>query len=297
MSVATTDSICAAVDGLLFQSTDNGGVLDITTPTVNARVALQGAQILNWQPTGHADVFWRSTQPNAGAGLAMRGGIPLCWPWFSRHPTDPTKPQHGFARNAVWQLTAAQRTDDSVSLTLSLPPAISQQHGLETEASAQFTLHIGTTLEAQLVTLNHGPGVLNLTAALHTYFAVGDIGAIVIDGLDGATFRDNTDAGRTKTHTGALRIASEIIALFDEAPARTSVTDPILQRRIDIVRVGGASTVVWNPGATARTFIDIQPGAEKYFVCVESGLIGSSVTTLAPGERHSVGVSYSLSHL
>jgi glucose-6-phosphate 1-epimerase len=271
-----------------------GDVIDIVVPQATARIARQGAQLLSWRPRGETtDVLWCSPLAPLTGGKAIRGGIPICWPWFGPHTSDPKRPQHGFARNLPWRFAPASIINGSATLTATLSAADCAAFQPEHALDAELTLTIGQDLRLQLTTTNRGTTIAPLSLALHTYFAVSDVAAIHIDGFDGATYRDNTRGGALTAHTGPMRITAETIALFDHAPARQTLHDSGFNRRIAITS-NGPSTIVWNPGASAATMADIPPGDAARFVCVESGAIGSQAIALAPGHRHVLDVSYSV---
>ncbi len=289
-----------AVDGVRLGQSRGGLVIDVATPSANATIALQGAQILSWAPRGHDDMLWCSPVSPLGGGKAIRGGIPICWPWFGMHE-DTAKPQHGFARNLVWDLVDAAQLDDDgghVVLTLKLPRRATEREHFVYGAQATAFIDIGRTLSLRVETDNEGDEPFTITEALHTYFSVGAASAISIEGLAGRTFRDNTDGGREKTQTGPIAIRAETVALFDVSPELLTIRDPVLKRRIRIARdADSRSTVVWNPGAAAANMIEIPKGDETRFVCVESGNIGRAAIPIAPGESHACGVTYSLEPL
>lgn len=289
-----------AVDGVRLGQSRGGLVLDIATNAATATIALQGAQILSWAPRGHTDMLWCSPVSPLGGGKPIRGGIPICWPWFGPHE-DATKPQHGFGRNLVWDLVDIAQLDDDgghTVVTLRLPSEAKERGLFADGAMATAFIDIGRTLSLRVETDNEGDEPFTITEALHTYFSVGAASAIMIDGLDGATYRDNTDGGRAKTQTGPISIRRETIALFDRAPDVLTIKDPVLKRRIRISRDADShSTVVWNPGAAAAGMIEIPKGDETRFVCVESGNIGGSAVTIEPGGNHSCGVSYRIDPL
>ena len=295
--LAQAQSVLGSIAGISASIRDGGAVIDIATPAVHASIALQGAQVLNWRPSGQShDVLWLSSLARLGGGKAIRGGIPLCWPWFGMH-ADPAKPQHGFARNSQWHLTSATRAGDDVTLVFALPRDCAGLEHLEGQADLQLRVTIGAALDITLETTNIGGQPFTTTQALHTYFRVGDVSRIEIVGLDGATYRDNTDGGREKRQSGVLTLPRETVALFDQAPETHVLTDPLLARRITITRTSGASTVVWNPGTAAATMGDIPPGQQANFVCIESGAIGRSQLVVLPGKTVRIGARYEVAGL
>lgn len=281
--------VVAGVDGVSIAERDGGTVIDIATRAGHAAIALQGAQVLHWQPAGQThDVLWMSPVARLGGGKAIRGGVPICWPWFGPH-ADPGKPQHGYARNCMWSIVEARRTGDDVHMVFALPADAPGHEHLPGSAQVRFQVAIGNALAMQLETKNTGAAPLTITQALHTYVRVGDVARIAIDGLDGATYRDNTDNGRAKEQLGAMTIPRETVALFDEASAKSNLTDPVLARRILVTRTAGRSTVVWNPGASAAGMGDVPPPSQTEFVCIESGNIGQAAEHVAPGATIKIG--------
>ena len=261
------------------------GIVSIRSAVCDAEIALQGAQILSWRPKGQADLLWCAALPPAQAGKAIRGGIPVCWPWFGPHASNARLPQHGLVRTIDWRLIATEMRSDDVHVVF------------ETTAETtelRMAITVGARLSLELSTRNVSAHPLAITEALHTYFRVGDVRLIGIHGLDGCRYRDNADGGKDKVFTGVMSMTRETIALFDVAPEAAEIEDPVLGRRISILRHGGRSTIAWHPGANAATFNDVVPGAEKNFVCVESGNIGSSGIVIAPGEVHRLAVRYEI---
>ena len=261
------------------------GFVAIATPDCVAEIALQGAQVLHWRPQGQADVLWCAPLPPAGSGKAIRGGIPVCWPWFGPHATDATQPQHGLVRTANWTLV-------ETAVTVAGARAVFELESWN--CVIRLALEAGRTLSVALSTRNIGATPVIITEALHTYFRVGDVNSISIAGLDGHHYRDNTDGGREKCQYGDCRIAGETIALFDAAPDVCNIDDPLFGRRIAIRRDGGQSTVIWNPGAAAVKISDLPAGEQQHFVCIESGNVGAAAVTVMPGTTHQLAATYEL---
>jgi glucose-6-phosphate 1-epimerase len=291
-------AIIAGHPALALRTDLGGPVIEIATSQAKASIALQGAHVISWQPQGTSEVLWCSPLSRLDTGKAIRGGIPVCWPWFGIHASDATLPQHGYARTAMWTLEPVQpastRADGAMALRFHLPPEQHPKSMCNGPATVSLLVEVGHTLKLTLETVNTGTTPVVITEALHTYFAVGDVKRISINGLDGAIYRDNADGGRSKTQSGDLEIAQETIALFDAAGDSCTLHDPILKRRIAIARTGTRSTIVWNPHANAARMADIPSGAERAFVCIESGAIGEAAVTISPGAKHALGVTYSI---
>jgi glucose-6-phosphate 1-epimerase len=228
-------------------------------------------------------VLWCAPLPPAGAAKAIRGGVPICWPWFGPHASDASQPQHGLVRTADWSLVETRATGDGARISLG--------HAAW-GCTLRLDVSIGRTLAMTLTTTNASGTSVSITEALHTYFRVKDVAGVTVTGLDGLTYRDNTDGGRAKVQVGPVQPAQETIALFADAPATAAIDDPGLRRRILIERRGGQATVVWHPGAAAANVKDIPPAMATGFVCVESATIAPHAVTLAPGASHALSVRY-----
>ncbi len=168
--------------------------LAIETPACRATIALHGAHLISWRPAGSTHpVIYTSPQAIYREGKAIRGGIPLCWPWFGAHPSSPDKhPSHGVARNRFWQLKSAVLENGEFSLTLSLPPdEVTSEHvPFPFHLEARFRL--GRQLQLDLITTNLSSRPVSIGGALHSYFQVSDIEKISLRGLSGTRFIDTT---------------------------------------------------------------------------------------------------------
>jgi D-hexose-6-phosphate mutarotase len=268
-----------------FRTTSNGLLIaDLANPFATGSICLQGGHLLGWQPrTQAAPVIWLSEAARFEPGRAIRGGVPVCWPWFGGHPTDASLPSHGFARTAPWTVTACTPQADGATrialaldraaLRASLPPDRTGGVGLD-GFDLELTATIGATLRVELVTSNHGDAELSISEALHAYFRVADVGAIAVDGLDGAAYIDQVDGNHRKVQRGAIRFTGEVDRVFVDNPATCRIDDPGLDRRIEIEKSGSRSTIVWSPAAEkAQRLGDLGDGAAGWrtMVCVESG--------------------------
>jgi glucose-6-phosphate 1-epimerase len=280
--------------------------LQLTTRHGMAIVALHGAHLLSWVPTGQREVLWLSPQA-LPEPAAIRGGVPVCWPWFARQGQSASALQHGPARVNPWQVSAIHASSDD-AISLSLAPCAQTSHDAGFAAFApglQVSLRItlGETLRQTLHTRNLGSETFQLTQALHSYFAVSHAAQVGIEGLAGLPYQDRlrdlaTDFQRTpfaldqacdRTYYHAPADASA------EATHRYVLADPAWQRRIVIDTQGSQSVVVWNPGHEgARHIIDLPDDGWQDFFCIEATNAGPDVVTLAPGAGHWLGQSLSI---
>ena len=271
-------------------------VAEITGGLAEGGIALQGAHLYRWIPAGRAPVVWLSARAKFGPGQSIRGGVPVCWPWFGPHETDSTLPAHGFARTTPWEvIETGVMPDGSVRLGFRLPrnEANLAQWPYTTPVEIRYTL--GEALAIELLTKNRGTSPIVLGEALHTYFAVSDVREIAVDGLDGTEYLDKVDGGRRKRHTGGVRFGGEVDRVYLGTEADCLIVDPGLSRRIRIEKKGGRSTVVWNPWEEkARKMGDFAADGYLGMVCVESANAADDALILEPGGEHRLWVRYSV---
>jgi D-hexose-6-phosphate mutarotase len=278
--------------GLLFAQIEN----DLATATV----CLQGAQLTHWQPRSQTEpVTFMSAMAQYTEGKPIRGGIPICWPWFGPHATDRSLPQHGFARNLPWEARAPVRLENGATqLSLLLSNNAKTRELWPHRFSLEYCVTIGHVLDIELTTTNTDTEAFLLSEALHAYLRVGDIGAVQVLGLDGAEYIDKVDGQQRKSQEGAVTFAAEIDRLYEDTEARCTIADRLLKRLIHISKRGSHSTVVWNPWekkAAALADLGSAPetrGGWRQFACVESANAGDNTITLTPGERHRLAVRY-----
>ncbi len=256
-----------------------------------ATVSLHGGQLLSWIPVGQRDVLWLSPQ-TLPAPAAIRGGVPVCWPWFSKQGMPQGAMQHGPVRHVMWQKVACGVTDAGHAL-LSLEPdhdgAALQTFAKDLRLRLEFEL--GETLVMRLQTQNQGLTPFALTQALHTYFAVGDVEKVELQGVEGLHYASRIDGMQNNLQSGPFHLN----ALCDNTYAQTSATDsyryqlldPAWERAITIDTRGSSSLVVWNPGAEgAKNMIDVPDTGWANFLCVEATNAGHDTILLAPGAQH-----------
>lgn len=258
-------------DGLVKAVISRGGAA--------GELFLQGAQVTAWQPTGAQPVVFLSPRANLAPGKAIRGGIPVIFPWFGPHPNDPKAPQHGLARTAAWRLDRTEETADGVALEASLAV-----EGFALTYRAVF----GDLLWLHLTARNISAKAAAFEEALHSYFAVSDVEGVSISGLETNGFIDKTADMRLGRSAGApLRLTKETDRVYLDVPDRLAITDPGWNRRIVIEKSGAASTIVWNPWPEkAAAMGDLGADNWRGFVCVETGNVSDNRIELAPGATH-----------
>jgi len=285
---------------VVFKEGPNGqGVVEISNGLAMASIALQGAHLMSWAPHQEELVIWLSPNAKFGPGESIRGGVPVCWPWFGPHPSESSFPTHGFARTVPWEVIEVQALEDG-SNRLGFRLIQNDETYAQWPHSTPLELYmtIGTALEMELVTHNDGPEPVTIGQALHTYFQVSDVRRIAIHGLDGCSYLDKTDEYRRKQQSGPVTFAGETDRIYLESTADCLIDDPGLKRRIRIAKRGSRSTVVWNPWAErAEALGDFDEDGYLRMMCVESANAADDVVTIAPGGTHHLWVRYTVEPL
>jgi glucose-6-phosphate 1-epimerase len=283
---------------IIFEASPLGGpVAVLAAPSGRAVVSLKGAQVLSWQPVDTSEVLWLSPVARLDTAKAVRGGAPVCWPWFGAHPDDAGKPAHGFARTAAFEVAAATADDQTTTLMLVLEPNNAHRALWPHEARLEVTVSVGERLRIALTTTNRAPSPLSLSQAIHTYFRVGDIAAVTVDGLGGCRYR-NALTGEMLRQAGPVRIDREVDRIYETQTAPVVLADTALGRRVGITAHGSASTVVWNPWvAKAERLGDLGPEGYRRMLCLETANAGHDSRRLAPGTGHTLSAEIAVALL
>jgi D-hexose-6-phosphate mutarotase len=264
---------------------------------VAGELYFQGAQVTAWQPGGERPVLFTSPNATIQPGKAIRGGIPIIFPWFGPNRHSLAAPQHGFARTATWRLDRVERLGtESLTLTLSLGDGEVRSRYWPEMFRAIYNVTFARTLSLRLAVQNRATHLITFEGALHSYFAVSDVTAVAISGLAGTTYIDKTQAGRRERQVAALvGVVAETDRVYLGAPARCILEDRGWSRRVVIEKNGAASTVVWNPGADkAAAMADLGDPAWRGMVCVETGNIADDEVRLAAGGEHQMSAVISV---
>lgn len=287
----------ALAGALRFSRAGDGPTLaEIDNALGSASIALEGGQILTWAPKGQEAVVWLSPQAKYVAGKSLRGGVPVCWPWFGPHATESGFPAHGFARNKPWEVVSSEQlADGATRLALKLRQDQETAGWWPHRAELTLAVTVGAALRIELTTRNLGDQPLTLSEALHTYFHVGDIEGVSVSGLEGCAFLDKVDGGSRKTQDGAVTIAGEVDRVYLGTTATTVIHDTGLKRRIRIAKSGSRSTVVWNPWAEkGAKFGDMGDDGYRRMLCVETANALDDAVTVAPGASHALMAEYAV---
>ena len=263
-----------------------------------ASVYLQGAHVAHWQPAeALRPVIWVSARSAFGPGQAIRGGVPVCFPWFANRPGDPAAPLHGFARNLVWEVESARReAGGEVVATFLLRADDRTRACWDGEFELRHTITLGRTLAMALEVRNVGQAEFAITEALHTYFCVSDVREIAVDGLGGTEYIDKVDQFRRKRQPpGPLTLTGMTDRVYVNTQSECVLTDPGLGRRIRVAKQGSDTTVVWNPWQDkAAAMPDFGDDEWPQMICLETANAGAAGVTVLPGQVHTMRAEVSV---
>lgn len=287
------------IDGVIQCEPGEGGLpkVSVTTPLSRAEVYLHGAQVTLFKTAEEPPLLFLSERSRFVTGTPIRGGIPICYPWFGPRSGDVS---HGYARITEWELAATRmHPDGTAGLRFVLPEAAANQGGIRAGAREEWTslkaelyVSVSDRLELELVVTNPSESQnVALENCFHTYFAISDISEIAIEGLQGTQYRDRLQHDQLiKDSDRQIRINSQTDRTYLDASGPVHIHDPGLKRTIAIEKAGSASTVVWNPWTT-QILSDLGPEEYRRLICVESGNVEKNQVVLAPGQSSTLKVS------
>jgi glucose-6-phosphate 1-epimerase len=280
MSAAELNKKFGLAEVVEFAETEHGLVkVAVSRAGITGELYLQGAHVTAWQPAGARPVIFTSSRAVFAPGKPIRGGVPVIFPWFGPHPTDPAQPQHGVARTASWELDAVEPRAEGVALELSLSP-----DGF----ALRYRVVFGEELQLHLAVRNTSTGSANFEEALHSYFAISDVERVRISGLEASAFIDKTAGMQRCPPAGTpLMLSKETDRVYLNTPDGRVVHDPVWGRRIAIATTGAASTIVWNPWPEkAAAMADLGVDNWRGMVCVETGNVADNRLQLPPRATH-----------
>ena len=286
-----------AIDEVLRFSASDTGLLraHVTTPACKAELYLQGAHLTAWQPAGHEPVIFLSERSPLAEGKAIRGGVPIIFPWFGPRTSTAESPRtdgpaHGFARTSEWTLAFAALAGDDLRLTLTLGPNEASRALGYSEFQLAFELTLGRELRMRLTVANAGSAPMRFEEALHTYFTVSDAAAISLNGLAQTEYIDKTDDMQRKMQQDAtLRLTAWTDRLYLNTATTVTLDDPGFGRRITVAKSHSNSTVVWNPWAElSAKMADMTAENWRSMTCIETVNAAENAVLLQPTETHTM---------
>ncbi len=279
------------IPGLASVGEGNGAMprVQITSSLCEAEMYLHGAQVTSWKPAGNNndEVLFLSSKSRWTDGQAIRGGIPICFPWFRAKANDPQAPAHGFVRTKSWQLESILKENDAVAITMVTESDEHTRHWWPGEFRLVHRATFGSQLKLELVCTNTGTTPLRFEEALHTYNRVADVQDVRLHGLDTVSFLDNTDSNKEKAQRGDVAIASQTDSAYLNTQNTVELSDPRMRRRIRLAKANSLTTVVWNPWREkASELRDLADGEWTQFLCVEASNILDATVHIESGQEH-----------
>ena len=285
-------------DQLQFnQEVDGFVMVDISNEYAKARVSTYAGQVVSFIPNdADNDLLFLSDKAIYQDGKAIRGGTPICWPWFGDDTSGFGRPSHGFVRNQPWSvLASAELADGRTSVTLGLSDTEGSLAVWPYPFELELEVIVGHKLEVKLTTRNTGSKIFSLSQALHSYFNVSDVNNISISGLDGKNYLDKLDDFNSKRQSGDVTISEEIDRIYQQAPESVWLKDTGFDRTINIKSLGSNTTVIWNPWLTSVAKItDLDDSSYRNFICVETANAADDMVTIQPNNEHAITAIYEI---
>ena len=271
--------------------------IEINNSKAHATISTYSGQVLSYRPKDQQhDLLFVSDKAYYEDGKAIKGGIPVCWPWFGPDPDDQGRPAHGFVRNRQWGVTASESlADGSTRVVLSLVDTDETRGIWPHPFRLDIEITVGDSLTVALVTHNTGDKNVTISQALHSYFQVGDISKVRVLGLDGADYLDKVDDAARKTQAGPITIDGEVDRIYTGVTGEQVIDDESLGRKIHISSRGCSTAVVWNPWSEiAASMGDLGDDDYRKMICVETANAGPETVEIAAGGEYRLEAEYTI---
>jgi glucose-6-phosphate 1-epimerase len=271
--------------------------IEINNAKAHATISTYSGQVLSYRPkTQQHDLLFVSDKAYYENGKAIKGGIPVCWPWFGADPDNLGRPAHGFVRNRQWEVTGSKSlADGSTKVIMGLIDSDETRDIWPHPFRLSIEITVGDSLKVALLTQNTGAESITISQALHTYFYVGDIGQVQVLGLDGAEYLDKVDDFAHKTQSGPVTVQSEVDRIYKGVTGELIIDDASLRRKIRIASSGCSTAVVWNPWIEiAASMADLEDGDYKRMICVETANAGPETVEIAASDEYRLEAEYTI---
>ena len=272
-------------------------VIEIKNEYAKAVISVYAGQVLSFQPVAQAeDMMFLSSQAYYQEGKAMKGGTPICWPWFGPDPEAKGRSSHGFVRNRLWQMREVVTTQDGATqVIMGLVDTEETRTIWDYAFDVAIAITVGSSLTVELITRNTGDRPFFITQALHTYFKIGDINQVKVLGLEDNAYLDKVDGGKQKTQTGAVTFSAECDRIYLDVPPELTIEDEALKRKIKVTATNSNTAIVWNPGATiSAKMADLGDRDYQHFVCVETANAANEIIEVAAGSEYKMTAHYAI---
>jgi glucose-6-phosphate 1-epimerase len=269
----------------------NGGLAKVVVSAAgcDGEMYLHGGHVTSWIPKGTGEIFYLSKKSLWQDGHAIRGGVPVCFPWFGDKASDRTAPAHGFVRSKSWHLEAIELTGEDIAVSMFTESGANTRKWWPFDFRLAYRATFGTQLKLELIVINTSATSMRFEEALHSYFSVGDAERAFVQGLDVTHFIDKTDKHVDKQQRGEVRFVSETDRVYLNTRHNLELFDPALKSRLIVQKENSLTTVIWNPWAEkSNALSDLDPGKWKDFTCIETANVGPYAVALAPGQQHTL---------
>ncbi len=288
--------------GIVKYEDENGlEFLSVENAHANATIALQGGHVMHWQPKAAAHpVLWLSSNTRYTKGRSIRGGIPICWPWFGAHPTDSSYCPHGFARVIPWKvLQTSILANGSTRLLLEMTSTDVTRKQLSYDFRFLLAINIGETLRLEMMTTNLASHPFMIGEAFHTYFNVSDVENIRITGLENLVYSDKLLGYERNVQHGHLTFKGEFDRVYLNSSRDCVIHDAVYARNIRVSKSSSHTTIIWTPWSErASQMTDMGDTNEwRKMICVESANAMENSVTIYPNEKHTMVTEYSVEAL
>ena len=274
-------------------------IIKVTTRKATATVSLLGGQVLSYQPiTNEHDLLFLSNNAYFQEGKAIKGGSPICWPWFAAKPDDDSLPFHGLVRNQFWQVESTNHLDNGdIIIVLLYKNTVQTERLWPYSFELREVITISDKLAIQLSTTNTDNQTFNITQAIHTYFNVGDITKVEVTGLENNKYLDKVDNFSEKNQSGIVTVEQEVDRIYQDVDKPLAIKDKALNRTIHIHYSGSSTCVVWNPWQDiSRASNDLEDNDYQRFICVETANAADEIIEIQPGKTYQLGVEYTINY-
>lgn len=281
------------IPGLVEIVEGNGGLpkVKITSRACVADMYLHGAQVTSWKPFGKDEVLFLSSQSHWEEGRAIRGGVPISFPWFAHNDALPAAPDHGFVRTKAWRLDSISPSADAVTVSMSTESDASTKKWWPADFRAVLRASFGQQLVLEFEVMNTGKTAFRLEEALHAYFSVGNVEMTGVRIRDALRYIDKTDGHQIKTQRGDLVMGKETDSVYLNTVEEIEVEEPLLRRRLRIAKENSRTTVAWNPWREkAQSMADLAYEEWTHLICIEPSNVADFAVNLAPAQHHTMRV-------
>ena len=277
------------IPGIAEVVTGNGGLpkVRITSRAATGEIYLHGAHVTSWIPEGAEEVLFLSSASKWTDGKAIRGGVPICFPWFGDKADDPSAPAHGFVRTKSWSLESIASSADAVTVSMSTLSDETTKRWWPADFRVVYRASFGAELKLELEVHNMGSTAVHFEEALHAYFKVGDVRSARMQGLDAVHYLDKTDHYREKVQQGDVEITSETDRVYLDTESPLELSGPALRRHIHVAKQNSRTTVIWNPWSEkAKAMSDLGSDQWTEMLCIETSNVLAYAVEVAPGDCH-----------